>query len=119
MKKTIVLGASTNPERYSSLAVKRLTDHGHEVIPVGIRKGLTHGLEIDITKKIYKDVDTITMYISPKHQKEWYKYIIMIKPARVIFNPGSENPELITLLNENNIEVAIGCNLVMLATDQF
>ncbi len=120
MKKTLVLGATPNPSRYSYLAVQRLLDNGHEVIPVGIRKNaVVHDLPIMNGQPSVADVDTITLYLSPKNQQDYYEYIIGISPKRIIFNPGTENPELIQLAKANDIEVEIACTLVLLSTDQY
>ncbi len=114
--KTVVLGASTNPSRYSYIAANRLVEHGHEVIPVGIKKGSVAGKEIlDLrAKPIIEDVHTITLYLGPQNQQEWYDYIISLNPKRIIFNPGTENPALIELANNNQIEADIACTLVLL-----
>lgn len=117
--KTLVLGASTNPERYSYLAVNRLIDHGHEVVPMGIKKGSVRGIQIENSKVDLKDIDTVTLYLSPKNQEEYYDYLIRIKPRRVIFNPGTINPEFIKKLDKEGIEVVDACTLVMLSANTF
>jgi uncharacterized protein len=118
-KKTLVIGASPNPERYSNKAISRLTQHGHPVIALGIQDGIVDGNVIVHGKKDYKDVDTVTMYLNPVRQKEYYDYIISLHPKRIIFNPGAENPELKKLAEENKIETEEACTLVMLGTGQF
>ena len=117
--KTLVIGASTNPSRYSNMAVNRLLEKGHEVKAIGLRQGKINNIEIDTNLIPHKDVNTITLYLNPVNQKEYYGYIISLKPKRVIFNPGTENPELYELLKKNNISFEVACTLVMLATDQF
>jgi len=118
--KTLVLGASPNPERYSYLAVQRLTVYGHEVVPVGIRKNSSiEGLPILLGQPHFEDIHTITLYLNPKRQEAYYDYLLSLKPKRVIFNPGTENAYLIKLLKENGIEAVIACTLVMLSTEQF
>ena len=116
--KTIVLGASPNPERYAYEAVVRLLSKGHEVIPIGIRHGKTAGdLDIINGMPLIENVHTVTLYISPDIQAEYYDYILnTIQPKRIIFNPGTENPELLKLIKERGlkIEVEIACTLVML-----
>ena len=118
--KTVVIGASTNPSRYSFKATNMLIKYNHEVIPVGIKKGNIEGLEILNNKPKINDVDTVTLYISAKNQFEYYDYIInVLNPRRIIFNPGTENDELEKLAKEKNIEASIACTLVLLSTDQY
>ena len=119
MKKTLVLGASPNPIRFSHKAVKSLVRHGHDVVPIGIRKGDIMWQKIIIGKPNLKDIHTITLYLNPENQKEYYDYIIQLTPKRIIFNPGSENNELIELAMKNNIEVSIACTLIMLNTNKY
>tara|TARA_R110002072_G_scaffold58432_7_gene149034 strand:- start:658 stop:1014 length:357 start_codon:yes stop_codon:yes gene_type:complete len=117
--KTLVLGASSNPDRYSYLAVNRLIDHGHEVVPMGIKKGSVRGIQIKNSKVDLKDIDTVTLYLSPKNQLEYYDYLLKINPRRVIFNPGTINPELMKKLENGGIEVVDACTLVMLSANTF
>ena len=119
MKKTLVLGASLNPSRYSHLAINRLVNNNYEVVAIGLRKGIVAGVEISKEKKPYIDINTITLYLNPQRQKEYYDYIVSLNPNRVIFNPGTENPELYQLLSENNIESEVACTLVLLSTNQY
>ncbi|MCL7764163.1 CoA-binding protein [Polaribacter sp. Z014] len=116
---TLVLGASTNPNKYSNIAIKRLVDKEIPVAALGIRKGTVLGVVIDTEKKEYKNIDTVTLYLNPKNQEAYYDYIIGLKPRRVIFNPGSENEEFVKLLEKNSIEVEVACTLVMLSIDQY
>jgi hypothetical protein len=118
-KKTLVLGASSNPARYSYLAVQRLRAHDHPVVAVGKRVG--HVADIDITTDHLPepDVDTVTLYLNPKNQIEYYDYIMGLKPKRIIFNPGTENEDLIKKAKDNNIQPVIACTLVMLSTGQY
>lgn len=120
-KKTVILGASPNPSRYAYAAAELLLDHGHEIVPVGIRRGEVFGKQIqDIRKQpIIKDVDTVTLYINPAHQPDWYSFLLALKPKRVIFNPGTENPELEKQLSQNGILAVHACTLVMLRTGQY
>ena len=118
-KKTIVLGASPNPSRYSYLAVNRLLAHGHEVIPIGKKKGTINNLDIITEPVASADVDTITLYLNAQNQKQYYDYIISIHPKRIIFNPGAENDELAKLAVNNNIEPIEACTLVLLSTNQY
>ena len=115
MKKTIVLGATPNPERYAYLATMRLAQHGHEVIPVGIRKGEIAGIQIVEGKPELEGVDTVTLYLGAARQPEYYEYILSLQPKRIIFNPGAENPELARMAQEKGIETVEGCTLVMLS----
>jgi uncharacterized protein len=118
-KKTVVLGASNNPARYSYLAVKRLLAHQHPVVAIGKRKGAIDGIEIETDHVPVGDVDTITLYLNPMNQQEYYDYIFDLKPRRIIFNPGTENDTLIQRCEENGIEPVIACTLVMLSTGQY
>ena len=117
--KTLILGATPNPQRYAYLATSRLLEHGHEVVPVGIRKGAIEGVEIINDLPYPNELDTVTLYLGPARQPEYYNYILTLKPRRVIFNPGTENTELAELLRENDIEVVEGCTLVMLSAGTF
>lgn len=119
MKKTVVLGASPNPTRYSNIATHRLQQYGHETVPVGIRNGEIDGLEIQLGQPEIESVDTITLYMNPQRQQPHYDYILSLQPKRIIFNPGTENPELIALAKERGIETVIACTLVMLSVGNF
>ena len=121
MKKTVIIGATPNQSRYAYLAAGMLTQYNHDVIPVGIKKGIVFGKTIeDLAKKPpITDVDTVTLYIGPQHQPEWYQYILSLKPKRIIFNPGTENEEFEKLAEEKGIEALEACTLVMLRTNQF
>lgn len=117
--KTLVLGASANPARYSYLAINRLNSHQHPIAAIGKRKGIVAGIPIETEKINMEDIDTITLYLSPANQKEYYDYIISLHPNRIIFNPGTENDELADLAVKNNIEPLEACTLVMLSTGQY
>lgn len=118
-KKTVVLGASANPSRYSHLAVHKLKQYGHDVVAVGLRDGAIDGVVIQHGMPTVTDVDTVTMYMNETRQKEFYDYIIDMKPKRIIFNPGAENEELTALAKKNGIEPLEACTLVMLSTGQY
>jgi uncharacterized protein len=118
-KKTLVLGASDNPARYSFLAIHRLRAHGHPVVAVGRKNTSVGDVIIDKEKKPFDDVDTITLYLNQFHQKEYYDYILALKPKRIIFNPGAENEELSSLARKNNIKPLDACTLVLLSTNQY
>ena len=118
-KKTLVLGASPNPERYAYKAIFALKQKGHEVVPVGLRDGVVSGVTILKGQPKVDDVDTLTLYVGPKHQPNFYDYIIGLKPKRIIFNPGTKNKELQELAVENNIETIDACTLVMLSVGNY
>ena len=118
-KKTLVLGASPNPARYSHKAITALKDKGHEVVAVGLRKGVVSGVEILKDQPLIDNVETVTLYMSEKHQPQFYDYLMELKPKRIIFNPGTENEELISLAKKNNVEVLEACTLVMLSIDNY
>lgn len=121
MKKTLVVGATANPSRYAYLASRMLSDYGHEFVPIGIKKETVLGKEIlNLREKpAIEGIDTITLYIGPQNQPEWYAYLLSLKPKRIIFNPGTENGEFEKMAEEQNVEVVEGCTLVMLRSNQF
>jgi len=118
-KKTLVLGASLKPNRYSNYAIQRLVSNNLETVAFGLREGKVSGVNIDTELIAYKAIHTVTLYLNPKRQKEYYNYIISLQPKRVIFNPGTENPEFYKILRENNIAFEIACTLVLLSTNQY
>lgn len=118
-KKTLVIGASENPDRYSNKAITALVSHGHEVVAIGLRAGEVNGIPFNSEKKLFEDIDTVTLYVGPQNQPEYYQYILNLKPQRVIFNPGTENPEFAGMLKNNGIYPEIACTLVLLATGQY
>ena len=118
-KKTLVLGASDNPSRYSYLAVNRLRSHGHPVVAIGKKNVMVADVPIEKEKKDWKDVDTVTLYLNPTHQQQYYDYILSLKPKRIIFNPGAENDELADLAIKNGITPIEACTLVLLSTNQY
>ncbi len=118
-KRTLVLGASTNPERYSYLAVNKLLKYKHSVLAIGLKKGTIASVAIETTLLPYENIDTVTLYVNPANQKAYYSYIISLQPKRIIFNPGTENREFEKLALENNIEIIEACTLVMLSTNQY
>lgn len=121
MKKTLVVGATANPGRYAFLAARMLSDYGHEFVPIGIKKETVLGREIlNLREKPpLENIDTITLYIGPQNQPEWYDYLLSLKPKRIIFNPGTENEAFEKMAEDKNIEVVEGCTLVMLRTSQY
>ncbi|MEP6711945.1 MAG: CoA-binding protein [Ferruginibacter sp.] len=118
-KKTLVLGASLNPERYSFLAVKKLLAHDHPVVAIGKRPGDIKNVTILTAATEQKDIDTVTLYLNPTNQVPYYNYILSLKPNRIIFNPGTENPELEELAAKAGIKTQEACTLVLLSTNQF
>lgn len=118
-KKTLVLGASDNPSRYSYLAVQRLRNHGHPVVAIGRKATVVADVTVETEKKEFRDIDTVTLYLNPQHQREYYAYILSLAPRRIIFNPGTENDELMALAAEKNIVTTEACTLVMLSTNQY
>lgn len=118
-KKTLVLGASENPARYSNLAIRRLTHYDHPVLAIGKRKGVVAGTQIETDHQSVNDIDTVTIYLNPARQREYYDYIISLHPQRIIFNPGAENEELAELAREHGIKPVEACTLVLLNTGQY
>jgi predicted CoA-binding protein len=118
-KKTLVLGASSNPARYSYLAIRRLREHGHPVKAIGMNKSIVEDVMIETVPTISDDIDTVTLYLNPAHQEQYYDYILSLNPKRIIFNPGAENTELEKLANNKGIKTMEACTLVMLGTNQF
>lgn len=119
MAKTLVIGASENPERYAYKAIQKLLAHGHEVKALALRKGEVNGVTFETEQVPYTDIDTVTMYVGPKNQPVYYDYIEALKPRRVIFNPGTENEEFEARLQQKGIEPLEACTLVLLSTNQF
>lgn len=118
-KKTLVLGASLKSNRYSNYAIQRLVENTVETVAFGLRPGEVFGVNIDTELLPYKNVHTVTLYLNATRQKEYYDYIIALKPKRVIFNPGTENPELYKMLKQHNIDFEVACTLVLLTTNQY
>lgn len=118
-KKTLVIGASENIERYSNLAVKKLLKNEHSVVAIGNKKGLINSTVIETEKIPFENIDTISLYLNPDNQKEYYNYILSLNPKRIIFNPGTENDELEVLAKQNGIITEEACTLVLLSTHQY
>jgi predicted CoA-binding protein len=117
--KTLVIGASTHDYRYSNKAIKLLRAYKHEVVAVGREQGSVSGVEIDYHMPEANDIDTVTLYINPTHQQPYYDKLVALKPRRVIFNPGTENPQLEEILQQNGITTEEACTLVLLNTGQY
>ena len=118
-KKTLVIGASLKPDRYSNFAIRKLQNSNIEVVALGLKSGEVAGVFISKDLVDYKGIHTVTLYLNPQNQIAYYDYIVSLKPKRVIFNPGTENPEFYKILDENNINYEVACTLVLLSTNQF
>lgn len=118
-KKTLVIGASDDTSRYANMAIKSLRKHNHDVEGIGNRPGTVMDVSFDKEKKPFEHIDTVTLYINPTRQTDYYDYILSLKPNRIIFNPGTENPELEQLAEKNGIKTMEACTLVLLSTGQF
>ena len=118
-KKTLVLGASLKEDRYSFKVINKLKENSIPVVAFGLRKGKVATITIDTEMIPYENIDTVTLYLNPKRQEEYYNYIISLQPKRVIFNPGTENTDFVKLLQKNNIESEVACTLVLLAINQY
>ena len=118
-KKTVVLGATSKPEKYAFKAISLLVEKGHSVIAIGQNAGEVPGVKIKTKAIPLKNIDTITLYLNPARQRDYYNYIVEAKPKRVVFNPGTENPELYQLLELNGIQVEVACTLVLLTLNQY
>ena len=119
LKKTVVIGASPNPERYAHRAVLRLAEAGHPVEAVGMRNGRIGNADIQTGFPPISDVDTVTLYVGPRNQDHWADYIESLNPKRVIFNPGTENPDFENRLERKGIETIQACTLVMLSIGNY
>ena len=119
VKKTLVVGGSTNPDRYSNKAIRLLLDYGHPVVSAGLRAGEVEGVTIETNLPKFENVHTVTLYVGPKNQSHYYDYIIGLSPKRIIFNPGTENDEFMEITTRNNIEVIMHCTLVMLGDGSY
>jgi uncharacterized protein len=119
MKNTLVLGASLKSERYSNRAIRALRKKGYTVFAIGLKEGTVDDVKINTGRPGFAEVDSVTLYLSPKNQKEFYDYIFSLKPVRIIYNPGAENEELEKLAKERGIENLEACTLVLLSTGQY
>lgn len=118
-KKTLVLGASDNPGRYSFQALNKLRSYGHTVEGIGRKEVKVSDVQVHTGKQGFTDIDTVTIYLSPANQEEYYDYILGLHPRRIIFNPGAENDELEDLAKARGISVQEACTLVLLSTGQY
>ncbi len=119
MKKTLVFGASLKPNRYSYYAIQRLVANGINTQAFGIKEGIVSGVKVSSSMDQFSDIHTVSLYLSPERQKQYYQEIIELNPTRVLFNPGTENPEFYSLLKEKGIEAEEVCTLVLLSTGQY
>ncbi len=119
IKKTLVLGGSLKPDRYANRAIRKLRSYGHPVVSIGNREGEVEDVTIRKGTPHFDDIHTVTVYLGAKNQHEYYNYIIGLKPQRIVFNPGAENPELADLARKNNMEVVEYCTLILLDTHTF
>lgn len=114
-KTTLVLGASLNESRFSNICIHTLTDDNIPTVAIGLKEGDVSGVHIQTGHPQFDSVHTVTLYLGPQNQKSYYDYIISLNPKRIIFNPGTWNPELVKLAKENNIEVVNNCTLMMIS----
>lgn len=117
--KTLVLGASMKVHRFSHKAVQRLVSNQHEVVAFGLKEGEISGVTIDTELVQYEDIHTVTLYLNPAVQEDYYEYIFSLQPKRIIFNPGTENPSFVAQLEEKEIKCVTACTLVMLASNRY
>ena len=117
--KVLVIGASLKSERYSNKAIKMLTEYNHDVFAVGLRVGIVNGIEVKKQIEKIEKIDTITLYLNPNRQTDYFDDIIVLRPNRVIFNPGTENPALFNILNKAKINYEVACTLVLLRSNLF
>jgi len=118
-KKTLVIGGSIKPERYANKAIKKLHRYGHSVVSIGLKSGEVEDVKIEIGFPDFEEIHTVTLYIGPNNQPQYYDYVMGLSPKRIIFNPGTENPEFEELAKKNGIETIEHCTLIMLGEGSF
>ena len=120
-KFTAIIGATPNTARYAFIAAEMLTEYGNSIVPLGIKKGEVLGNPIqDIrTSPQIADIHTVTLYVGPAKQPDYYDYLLSLKPERLIFNPGTENQEFFDLAQARGIEAINACTVVMLRLGMF
>lgn len=121
MKKTVIIGSNRSPLKYPQQAASMLYDGQIDFVPMGVVNGEVLGKSI---LNIYDhpkvdNVHTITLYINPHKQKQWFDYMLSLAPKRIIFNPGTENQEFKSLAESKGIECLYACTLVMLSIGDF
>ena len=119
MKKTLVIGASENTERYSNRVTRMLNHQNIPLVAIGLKAGDIDGVKIQTGLPKIENVDTVTLYVGPQHQAQYYDYVLNLKPERVIFNPGTENPEFEEKIRKAGIEVLEACTLTMLTVGTY
>jgi predicted CoA-binding protein len=119
METTLVFGASLKPNRYSNLVIHRLVGHGIKTEAFGLKSGIIGGVQVKTKIEDFQNIQTITLYLNPNNQKGYYDAIVGLRPRRVIFNPGTENPDFQKILEFQGIEVQVACTLVLLAAGQY
>ncbi len=117
--KTLVVGASENPARYSHLAIHALRKKGHDVVALAKRQGIVADVSFQTEFPVNQFIHTVTLYVGPQRQREYFDSLLKLKPKRVIFNPGTQNSELKEILEDNDIETLEACTLVLLGTGQY
>lgn len=117
--KTLVLGATPNPARYAYKAVHQLLNKKIEVVPMGIKEGVIASIPIISVNEQQENIHTVSLYVGAARQEEYYDFIINLAPKRVIFNPGTENPQFAQKLNKAGISWENACTLVLLSTNQY
>ncbi|MGM0612939.1 MAG: CoA-binding protein [Bacteroidota bacterium] len=118
-KKTIVLGVSPDPKKRAHRVCKKLMEKGHTIVPLGIREGKVNNIPIITNTNNPQKAHTIVIFLRASRQKAWLSYILASNPKRIIFNPGSENPELVEIAKEREIDVLYGCTLLMLSSNRY
>jgi len=119
MSKTLVIGASLKPNRYSNRAVTSFVDNGFDTVAFGLKAGYINGVIVETKLDNFVNIDTITLYLGKDNQVPYYEAILKINPRRVLFNPGTENPEFYKILKANNIHYEEACTLVLLSINQY
>jgi uncharacterized protein len=118
-KKTVIIGASTNPERYSYKAIVSLKNHGHEVVALAIKEGEIGNTKFITSKLPLYEIHTVSMYINAQNQEDWVDYILNLKPKRIIFNPGTENSTFYKSATQLGIVCEEACTLVLLSIGNY
>jgi uncharacterized protein len=119
LKHTLVFGASLREDRYSNAAIHSLLNHGHTVSAVGLRSGTIRDVWVQTGTPAIDGIHTITLYLNPRNQVPYYDYLLGLNPRRIIFNPGTENPELRSLAKARGMEVVYDCTLYMLSLGMY
>ncbi len=118
--KTLVLGASENPQRYSNIAMRMFNSIDEPIVAIGRKEGVAHNIKIQKGQPQRNDIQTVTLYLGPRFQTEYIDYIIHeLKPERIIFNPGTENYDFAQKAEESGIRTIEACTLVMIRTGQY